>query len=170
MDYLSYYSSPLGTLTIASDGHSITGLWMEGQRHFGRTLSADTHPGDARPEILTTKYYLDQYFAGKSEPVTRISLAPGGTEFQKLIWNLLLQIPYGKTFTYAELASLAAAHMGKTSMSAQAVGNAVGRNPISILIPCHRVIGAGGSTTGYSGGLDRKQFLLQLESSGKQAK
>ena len=167
MDYVSYYSSPLGMLTIASDGLSITGLWMEGQRHFGRTLSTDTQPGDARPEILEAKHFLDQYFAGGSEPVTGISLAPEGTEFQKLIWNLLLQIPYGKTCTYAELASLAAAHMGKVSMSSRAVGNAVGRNPISILIPCHRVIGAGGSMTGYSGGLERKQFLLRLESSMK---
>ena len=142
---------------------------MEGQRYFGATLSGETECADHRPEMIAVTNYLDHYFAGESLPLTGISLAPQGTQFQKLIWDLLLQIPYGKTCTYGELASRAAAHIGKASMSAQAVGNAVGRNPISILIPCHRVIGVGGSMTGYAGGLERKQFLLRLESSGKQA-
>lgn len=159
MTYYFKYHSPLGVLTIASDGTHITGLWMEDQKYFGSTMEpASTEDGDL-PVIRSTIQWLDRYFNGFSDPLDHIPLRPVGTAFQQQVWKVLCQIPYGKTMTYGQVAAL----LGKTRMSAQAVGNAIGRNPISILIPCHRVVGVNGTLTGYAGGLKRKAILLDLE-------
>lgn len=154
--YHRMYSSPLGELLLTSDGTQLTGLWME------KTPPADSEPGETIPVLVQTKVWLDAYFRGEEPPLT-IPLAPEGTVFQKLIWQYLLEVPYGATCTYGVLARRAAAAMGKERMSSQAVGGAVGRNPISILIPCHRCVGANGQLTGYAGGLERKQWLLRHE-------
>lgn len=154
MDYLRHYSSPLGPMTMAADGERLTGLWFEGQAHYARTLSP-IHIEAELPVFNEAVAWLDRYFAGEAPgPVPPVHLR--GTAFQLAVWELLRTIPRGKTVTYGQLA-------GALRSSARAVGGAVGRNPISILVPCHRVIGAGGRLTGYAGGLDRKIALLRLE-------
>ena len=159
MDCHCFYQSPLGPLLLVSNGTELTGLWTE------KLLSSHLtdHLREDLPVFMVAKCWLDRYFAGQSPTVSDIPLKAVGTPFQMLIWDLLLQIPYGQSVTYGYLAKQAAAILGRQAMSAQAVGNAVGKNPISILIPCHRVIGADGSLTGYTGGLDVKTYLLKLE-------
>lgn len=155
------YASPLGEITIAGSEKGVTGLWLEGQKYFAETL-----PGDCTEEMLPvfkqTKEWLDVYFSGR-EPDFLPPLQPEGSPFRKAVWKILLEIPYGQTMTYGEIAERMARQMGKTSMSAQAVGGAVGHNPISILIPCHRVVGTNGSLTGYAGGIRKKIQLLTRE-------
>lgn len=163
MTYFANYKSPLGVLTIASDGNHITGLWMEGQRYFCSTLGSDPVADTNIPVICTTMQWLDGYFQGTEQSSEHIPLLPTGTPFQQSVWSILREIPYGETVTYGKIRSKVAAALGKESMSAQAVGNAVGRNPISILIPCHRVVGTNGNLTGYAAGIERKKFLLELE-------
>ena len=163
MDYSAEYVSPLGVITLASDGDHLNGLWLEGQKYFGSTLAVNAVPCHRLSVFSSVSAWLDRYFAGEHPDPTKIPLAPRGSDFHQLIWKLLLEIPYGSVTTYGALAKQAAVLLGRTSMSAQAVGGAVGHNPISILIPCHRVIGTGGSLTGYAGGIERKQFLLRLE-------
>ena len=143
---------------MACDEAALVHLSLPGQRPF-------PHPaGEARHPILAqTALWLDAYFSGKAPPVSDLPLRPEGTAFRRLIWDLLLRIPYGKTVSYGELAKEAAHALGKPRMSAQAVGQAVGANPIAIIIPCHRCVGADGSLTGYAGGVHYKQALLQLE-------
>ena len=154
MDYLRHYLSPLGPMTMAADGERLTGLWFDGQAHFTHTLSP-VHIEAELPVFGEAAAWLDRYFAGEAPgPVPPVHFR--GTAFQISVWELLKTIPYGKAVTYGHLAE--ALHS-----SARAVGGAVGRNPISILVPCHRVIGAGGRLTGYAGGLDRKIALLRLE-------
>lgn len=161
MTYFSRYHSPLGVLTIASDGTCITGLWMEGQKHFKDVSNAVE---DANvPAICQATQWLDAYFSGCAPKIDIPALMPSGTAFQQQVWAVLRRIPYGETITYGQISQQVTAAMGKSQMSSQAVGNAVGRNPISILIPCHRVIGAKGELTGYAGGIERKAFLLRLE-------
>ena len=155
------FRSPVGDLVLSSDGMNLTGLWIEIQKYFGATLCEHVIEENV-PVFEETKYWLDLYFAGK-RPDFLPPLAPKGSEFRQLIWKFLLEIPYGETTTYGALAKKAAKAMGKTSMSAQAAGGAVGHNPISIIIPCHRILGADGSLTGYAGGLDAKKYLLALE-------
>lgn len=164
--FIHYTDSPLGKICMASDGESITGLWVEGQKYYARTLSEqDMQNTGKRLEIFReSEEWLSVYFQGK-EPGFMPCLSLKGTLFQMEVWELLLQIPYGENVTYGELAGKVAALRGISSMSAQAVGGAVGRNPISILVPCHRVIGADGSLTGYAGGTEKKRYLLQLEGS-----
>ncbi len=154
MDYIHPYRSPLGPITMASDGEHLTGLWFDGQAHFAESLAKE-HQAAKLPVFDLTTQWLDAYFSGK-DPGPLPPLAPGGSAFQARVWALLQRIPRGNTTTYGELAKL-------LGSSARAVGGAVGRNPISILIPCHRVIGAGGRLTGYAGGLDKKTALLRLE-------
>ena len=161
MKYAMQYQSPLGWLTLASDGEAMTGLWMEGQKYFKRTLDESVVEKDL-PVFEEVTHWLDRYFQGKNPDIT-FRLCPKGTEFQKSVWKVLYDIPYGSTVTYGEIASIIARQNGMTSMSAQAVGSAVGHNPISILIPCHRVVGANGSLTGYAGGIEKKRWLLTLE-------
>jgi methylated-DNA-[protein]-cysteine S-methyltransferase len=161
MKYRCKWNSPLGPLVLESDGKSLTGLWFSGQKHF-----VPASPGAAEkpdlPVFEKTRLWLNAYFSGeKPGPVPPAS--PEGSEFQKIVWKALRKIPYGKTVTYGDIAKqLEEAVPGKT-VSPRAVGGAVGRNPVSIIIPCHRVTGKNGSLTGYAGGLDRKKRLLDLE-------
>ena len=167
MLYTSCYSSPLGQLLLAGDEAGLTGLWFEGQKYYPRSLPPAC---EARglPLFEAARRWLDQYFAGR-EPDIAVPLHFTGTAFQNEVWALLCEIPYGRTATYGEIAARLAAKRGVPHLSAQAVGGAVGRNKISLLVPCHRVIGANGSLTGYAGGLDRKARLLALEHTVPQA-
>ena len=161
MQYISDYSSPVGKILLSSDGSALTGLWFPGQRYAQRLLRPEAREG-VLPIFTQAHTWLTAYFQGK-DPGPIPLLHPEGTPFQQDVWRLLLRIPYGRTTTYKALAAQLARQRGLQSMSAQAVGRAVGRNPISILIPCHRVIGSDGSLTGYAGGLERKRALLDLE-------
>lgn len=160
----SYYNSPVGRLLLAARENALTGLWMEGQKYFPYDLQDAETQDDTHPVLLWAKDWLDRYFAGTKPEISELKLAPAGSEFQQDVWRILCQIPYGQVRTYGVIAKELATQKGLASMSAQAVGSAVGRNPISILIPCHRVVGANGNLTGYAGGLERKRQLLTLES------
>lgn len=159
----AYVSTPAGEVLLAANGPALTGLWFVGQKHFARTLPRPLPlPGDA-PALTAAKRWLTAYFAGKRPSPSELDLAPEGTPFQLAVWRVLLAIPYGEVMTYGEVAREAARLLGRKTYSARAAGVAVGRNPISIVIPCHRVIGADGALTGYAGGLERKIALLKLE-------
>ncbi len=157
MDYIHAYLSPLGAITLASDGEALIGLWFEGQKHFGAGLAGETAER-LLPIFDQADRWLDEYFSGR-EPDCPPPLRPRGTAFQQAVWRRLLAIPYGCTVTYGEIA----ASLGLPPGAARAVGGTVGRNPISLMIPCHRVVGAGGSLTGYAGGIQRKKCLLEME-------
>lgn len=163
MQYISHYDSPLGRMLLAADQEGLTGAWFEGQKYFARSLDRE-HEERKLPVFDQAVQWLEVYFSGRS-PEFAVALHPRGTAFQKEVWKILLEIPYGETRTYGEIAAETAARMGRSHMSAQAVGGAVGHNPISIFIPCHRAVGAGGRLTGYAGGLDKKEKLLRLEKS-----
>lgn len=152
--------SPLGPLTLASDGAAITGLWLAGQKYFASTLDIHASPAPDLPVFGQAASWLTAYFTGAPLPAMP-PLAPSGSPFRQAVWALLREIPYGATTTYGALAQALRAR--GIAAAPQAVGGAVGHNPISILIPCHRVVGTGGSLTGYAGGLERKRFLLELE-------
>ena len=161
MEYIHHYMSPLGGITIASDGEALTGLWFDGQKYFEANLSAEHEEKKLEIFDITDKW-LDIYFSGK-EPDFTPPVSMKTTEFRKKVWKILLTIPYGKTMTYGEIAEKIAKDSGKAKMSAQAVGGAVGHNSISLIIPCHRVVGANGSLTGYAGGIEKKKKLRELE-------
>ena len=161
MTYTMHYDSPLGGILLAADEIGLTGLWFDGQKYFARTLPDERIPRET-PVLREAARWLEIYFGG-AQPDFMPPLHPAGTPFQKEVWELLLQIPYGQTATYGQLAERLAEKRGLAHMSAQAIGGAVGHNAVSILIPCHRVVGTGGSLTGYAGGLDRKIRLLELE-------
>lgn len=161
MIYLKKYSSSLGDITLASDGEALIGLWFDGQKYFQSTINEPTKEAEL-PIFDETVKWLDCYFSGKA-PDFLPSLRPRGTEFRQAVWKILLSIPYGKTMTYGQIAAKIAESSGLKTMSAQAVGGAVGHNPISIIIPCHRVVGTSGSLTGYAGGIDKKIALLEME-------
>lgn len=163
MPYTAPYSSPLGPITLASDGERLTGLWNDGQKYFAATLKGEPSTRPDLPLFIAARKWLDAYFAGQQPAIADLPLAPPGGEFRQRVWQLLCDIPYGQCVTYGELATIIAAQMGRASMSSQAVGGAVGHNPISIIIPCHRVVGANGSLTGYAGGIDKKIKLLEHE-------
>ena len=161
MQYISHYQSPIGNILLAADDKGLTGLWFEGQKYFA--LNLDKDPKENKLPVFTkTKQWLDIYFSGK-EPDFKVPLHFTGTEFQNAVWEILSSIPYGQTTTYGEIARTLAKSRGLAHMSAQAVGAAVGRNEISIIVPCHRVIGSNGDLTGYAGGIDKKIALLKLE-------
>ena len=161
MDYIYNYHSLLGVITLASDGEALTGLWFDGQKYFPHKLISESLESEM-PIFTQTCNWLDIYFSGRIPDFTPpISL--NTTPFRKAVYDILLTIPYGQTMTYGEIANIIAEQNGVERMSAQAVGGAVGHNPISIIVPCHRVIGTDGSLTGYAGGLDRKIKLLKLE-------
>ena len=172
--YISEYNSPLGTITVACDDEAIIGLWFNGQRHFGNILPSKTVEigenefrtltvgGKARALLEEARRWMDVYFSGQ-EPDFLPPLRYDSTPFRKAVCDIMLTIPYGKTMTYGEIADMIATERGVEKMSAQAVGGAVGHNPISLMIPCHRVVGTNGSLTGYGGGIDRKVKLLELE-------
>lgn len=161
MTFIQHYDSPLGDMLLAADEIGVTGLWFESAKYYADTLPRATEERET-PILTEAKRWLDCYFSG-SEPSFTPSLHPGGSVFRQTVWELLLQIPYGQTTTYGELAELAARRLKLSKMSAQAVGGAVGHNAISIIIPCHRVVGADGSLTGYAGGFERKLWLLRME-------
>lgn len=161
MQYTSTYRSPIGGILLAADEIGLTGLWFEGQKYFALNLDKE-HEERALPIFDQAKKWLDIYFSGK-EPDLKLPLHFTGTEFQNEVWEILCAIPYGKTVSYGEIARRLAAKRAVPHMSAQAVGGAVGHNEISIIVPCHRVVGAGGSLTGYAGGIDKKIELLKLE-------
>lgn len=163
MTYTTQYSSPVGRLTLACDGISLTGLWLEGQKYFGSTLEERAVPQDALPIFSQAKGWLDRYFSGEISAPDELPLAPAGSLFRQAVWRILTQIPWGQVVTYKEIADQVSSQLGRSSMSGQAVGGAVAHNPISIIIPCHRVVGTGGSLTGYAGGIDKKIWLLTHE-------
>ncbi len=161
MQYVTSYSSSLGGILMAADREGLTGLWFEGQKYFALHLDPE-HTEQETPVLKQARRWLDVYFSGR-EPEFSVPLHFIGTAFQKEVWELLRKIPYGQTCTYGDLAGKLASRRGLPHLSAQAVGGAVGRNGISILVPCHRVVGKNGSLTGYAGGLDKKEALLRLE-------
>ena len=157
MEYFTTQTTPLGPILLSSDGDRLTGLWLEGQKYYPAAQAQSGQFQNDLPIFRQAADWLTAYFAGERPPMDAVPLAPQGTEFQKLVWAKLREIPYGETTTYGQLAR----ELG--CMSPQAVGGAVGRNPITILIPCHRVVGADGSLTGYAGGLEKKRWLLSHE-------
>ena len=162
MNYTQLIPSPLGNILLSADEIGLTGLWFEGEKYYADALPRE-HIERETPILTDTKRWLDVYFTGR-EPDFTPPLHPAGSPFRQAVWQLLLEIPYGQTTTYGALAK----RLGGVHMSAQAVGGAVGHNPISIIVPCHRVIGANGSLTGYAGGLDRKIRLLEIEQTDMQ--
>lgn len=158
---ICYYKSPLGGMTLAGDGEALTGLWFDNQLHFGDSLNRQREEKEL-PVFRKTILWLDIYFSGKIPDFTP-ALNLRGTPFRKTVWEILLDIPYGETISYGEIAKKVAEQSQLPRMSAQAIGGAVGHNPIALIIPCHRVIGSDGSLTGYAGGMERKARLLQLE-------
>ena len=160
MTCLTKLPSPLGPLLLASDGKAVTGLWLEGQKYFAAGLEEETEDRPDLPVFQQAAAWLDAYFSKKDLPPLP-PLAPKGSEFRQRVWKLLLEIPRGETATYGALTEKLKA--SGVPAAPQAVGGAVGHNPISILIPCHRVVGADGSLTGYAGGVEKKRFLLELE-------
>ena len=161
MQYTTHYHSPLGDILLAADDTGLTGLWFEGQKSYALYLDAE-HKEKEIPLFKDVKRWLDIYFSG-NEPDFKLPLHFTGTDFQNEVWEILYSIPYGKTMTYGEIAKQLAKKRGIKQMSAQAVGGAVGHNEISIIVPCHRVVGSNGSLTGYAGGIDKKIKLLELE-------
>ena len=161
MTYIQHYDSPLGGILLAADEIGLTGLWFDGQKYFARGLSNERIAQETSV-LAEANRWLDIYFTGK-EPDFTPPLHPIGSAFRRSVWEILLQIPYGQTTTYGEIARQLAKKQGLDRMSAQAVGGAVGHNEISIIIPCHRVVGADGSLTGYAGGIGKKEKLLELE-------
>lgn len=163
MPYSTHYQSPLGDILIASNENSIIGLWIGEQKYIESTMPKDIIDKDDHQILQSAKAWLDDYFSGRRPELTRLSLAPIGGEFRQQVWRILMEIPYGELTTYGNVAKEVAKRMGRDRMSAQAVGGAVGHNPISIIVPCHRVIGSDGSLTGYAGGIDMKMKLLKHE-------
>lgn len=165
MDFTHRFNSPLGGITLASDGEALTGLWFDGQKYFAASLEKE-HEERMLPVFDLADKWLNLYFSG-SEPGFLPPLLMRTTEFRKTVWEILLSIPYGKTMTYGEIADRIAAGRRLSRMSAQAVGGAVAHNAISLMIPCHRVVGMDGSLTGYAGGLEKKIWLLEMENTSK---
>jgi len=163
MYYLTTHPSPIGKYTLACDGENLVGLWLEGQKYHGATIPEKMIEKNDVPIFDIVTKWLDRYFAGEKPAISELPLAPIGSEFRQDVWRILCEIPYGKVITYGSIAKKMAAKMNKKSMSSQAIGGAVGHNPISIIIPCHRVVGTNGSLTGYAGGIGKKVRLLELE-------
>ena len=161
VNFIHRYDSPLGGITEASDGKSLIGLWFDGQKYFADTLDSE-YEEKKLPIFEQTDRWLDIYFSG-GKPDFTPPLSMEATAFRKAVWKIMLKIPYGHTMTYGEIADKIAKQQGRARMSAQAVGGAVAHNPVSPIIPCHRVVGTNGSLTGYAGGIDKKIRLLTLE-------
>ena len=161
MTCIQHYSSPLGGILLAADEIGLTGSWFDGEKYFAGNLPAE-HAERRTPILAEAARWLDIYFTGK-EPGFTPPLHPIGSAFRQAVWEILLQIPYGQTTTYGEIARQLAEKRGREKMSSQAVGGAVGHNEISVIIPCHRVVGTSGSLTGYAGGIGKKVKLLELE-------
>lgn len=166
--YITEYKSPIGKLLLASDGINLTGLWIEGQKYYASTLD-ECNIIEEVPVLTKVKQWLDYYFEGKN-PKVNFPLKFIGSTFRQAVWKELCNIPYGEFVTYGEIAKKLAQEINKTKMLSRAVGGAVGHNPISIIVPCHRVIGANGKLTGYAGGIDKKIKLLELEKANNRVK
>ena len=164
MFYYTTYKSPIGQITLACDKkENLVGLWIEGQKYFFETVGSEIVENDKLEIFNVAKNWLDRYFKGEKPEISELALAPIGNDFRKRVLKILCGIPYGNICTYGDIAKIIAKEQGKTKMSAQAVGGAISHNPISIIIPCHRVVGANGNLTGYAGGLENKIALLKLE-------
>lgn len=163
MLYSTDYISPMGPMTLVGDGENLVGLWIAGQKYFAENVKDTVAEKPDLPVFGMIKKWLDAYFNGEQPAISKLPLAPIGGEFRKAVWDILREIPYGQCTTYGEIAKKMAVKMNRKTMSSQAVGGAVGHNPISIIIPCHRVVGASGSLTGYAGGIDKKVKLLEHE-------
>lgn len=163
MIYFTSYPSPMGILTLTSTPTALTGLYIQNQKYFSPLTDLKQVSPTSTPIFTAAISWLDLYFSGKNPPITTLPLSPQGTPFRRQVWRHLCNIPYGSTTTYGSLAKLIAAENNIPQMSPQAIGSAVGHNPISIIIPCHRVVGADGSLTGYAAGTEIKRRLLALE-------
>ena len=163
MIYKTFYKSPVGEILIVSKDNQLIGLWLEGQKYYLANLKEEIKEKDDEEILVKVKNWLDKYFNGEKPKISELDLAPIGSNFAKNVWKQLCKIPYGELTTYGEIARKIAKKMNKNTMSAQAVGGAVGHNPISIIIPCHRVVGTNGNLTGYAGGIDKKIMLLEHE-------
>ena len=166
MIYTTHYDSPMGDIMLAARDNSLIGLWIDGQKYYLGNIKEDIAFGDDVEVHIKAKDWLDRYFGGGKPSISGLPLAPEGSDFAKSVWDILREIPYGETTTYGAIANRIAKDKGLPRMSAQAVGGAVGHNPISIIIPCHRVVGTSGSLTGYAGGIDKKIWLLTHEGLG----
>lgn len=166
MIYTAYYGSPLGKMLLAAKEEALIGLWLEGQKYYLSKLKEEMIQDEKAAALIQAGNWLDRYFAGEKPKSDELPLAPKGSGFQQTVWDILCKIPYGSTVTYGEIAKQIASERGIKQMSAQAVGGAVGHNPISIIIPCHRVVGTNGNLTGYAGGIDKKIWLLAHEKQG----
>jgi len=162
MHYVSHYESPLGAMTMASDGEHLTGLWFDGQKYDRSTIDGNAELKPHLPVFTQTAQWLDAYFEGTDTGFTP-PIRVEGSDFKKMVSSIMLSIPFGATSTYARIAAEVARRTGRRHMSAQAVGGAVGRNPIVLIVPCHRVLASDGSLRGYAGGVDRKEWLLERE-------
>ena len=163
MIYTSTYQSPIGNLLIASKDNKLVGLWMENQKYYLSNFKEEIVEIENLEILERTKKWLDRYFNGEKPKINELEISPIGSEFRKSVWEILKNIPYGEVITYNDIAKELAKQKGIKKMSAQAVGGAVGHNPISIIIPCHRVVGTNGSLTGYAGGIKKKIYLLEHE-------
>ena len=164
--YKTYYKSPIGRILIMTDGSALLGLWLEGQKYYGAGYDLEQAQQEETEVSQRVVAWLDAYFEGGNPPTDEILLAPQVTEFRSKVLAVLQKIPYGQTATYSDILRELQAEYGKIG-SARAVGGAIGHNPISIIIPCHRIVGSDGKLTGYAGGLDKKAFLLKLEAGEK---
>lgn len=163
MIYTSNYKSPIGNLLIASKENKLVGLWIENQKYYLSNFKDKIIETENLEILVKTKKWLDRYFKGEKPDISELEINPIGSEFRKSVWEILKNIPYGEVITYNDIAKELAKQKGIKKMSAQAVGGAVGHNPISIIIPCHRVVGSNGSLTGYAGGIKKKIYLLEHE-------
>lgn len=154
---------PIGRIILASDGEHLTGLWLEGQKYGMESYREEWIPSGNLDVFDRTRDWLERYFSREKPTPSQLPLAPSGTQFRRKVWKILCEIPWGEVTTYGAIAQRISREEGLERMSAQAVGNAVGHNPISIIIPCHRVVGSTGKLTGYAGGIDKKAWLLSLE-------
>ncbi|MCD7872360.1 MAG: methylated-DNA--[protein]-cysteine S-methyltransferase [Clostridiales bacterium] len=163
MTYICEFDSPIGKILIAEKDCAVTGVWFEGQKFFPGFKESEALFSERNPVLIQAKSWLYRYFSGERPEISELNLSPKGSDFRKEVWKELCKIPYGSTVTYGELANRIAARLNKKNMSARAIGGAVAHNPISIIIPCHRIVGANGRLTGYSGGTSKKLKLLKLE-------
>ncbi|MCI8575898.1 MAG: methylated-DNA--[protein]-cysteine S-methyltransferase [Bacilli bacterium] len=163
MIYKTHYTSPIGEILLAGKDNKLIGLWFEDQKYYLHGFHEKMLENDQYAVFLKTKDWLDKYFKGENPNIHDLEMEPIGSDFRKAVWKCLIEISYGQVITYSDIAKEIAKQKGIQSVCAQAVGGAVGHNPISIIIPCHRVVGKNGSLTGYAGGLKRKSYLLKLE-------
>ena len=159
----AHYNSPLGDILLASKDNKLIGLWIEGQKYFLSSIKEEIQENSNDGVLLATKSWLDRYFNGQKPNIDELNLSPIGSDFRQAVWKILCKIPYGETITYNDIAKVIARQRKIKEMSAQAIGGAVGHNPISIIIPCHRVVGTNGNLTGYAGGIEKKIWLLRHE-------